>query len=143
MQGQLAQPLDVMAVVTSKDKKTVEALDVDQVFVVHYAINHVAKHAQFVVGFGGKDSSGKLHLFPELREKLSQITIGGDDFVKWFETAEGNPKRELTQAFLDQIFAEVILPACQKLAWGMEEIDVHLNGKSCFKVEKPKAKPAA
>lgn len=132
MQGKLAQSLDVMAIVTDKEARTSEVLDIDQVYVVSYSVNHTAQSAQFAVGFGGMDSNGKLHLCPEQQRAVTQVTIRNPVFSELFEDKNGNPLRELSQDFLDKVFAEQVLPACNNAVWGMNDMNVSIDGKPAY-----------
>lgn len=136
MQAALARPLDVMSVVTDRTNRKSEVIDVNQVFVVSEIRDHDKQLAQFVVAFGGKDSTGKLHICPIRRQKMTQITIPPDLYAKYFNDSNGNPRRGILQADLDELFAEHIVPSCDRLAWGMESVHVVMDGELIYSKDK-------
>lgn len=138
MKGQLTKSLDAMAALIDAEARTAEVIDVDHVYVVDLHINYVAKVASFVLAFGGKDSSGKLHMCPQRRESMAKLSINSPDFEKYFQTPEGNPRHDLSAAHLRTAFTEVLVPAANQLVWGMEELEVRIDGQSIYKKEKPK-----
>jgi len=117
MQGKIKVSLDVMAVVTDKAQRKTEAVNVDQVYVVSQYVDWLNQLAQFTLAIGGKDSSGRLSICPELRDKLARISIKDETFRQYFATPEGNPKTWLTADEQAALFADVLIPMAYKLVW--------------------------
>lgn len=137
MKAKLKDAVDVMAVITNKETRASEVIDVDHVFVVSQTINWIGNVAQFVVAFGGVDSTGRLHLCPERKENLANITINEPTFSELFR-ANANPLRELPQSLLDEVFAGVVIPACDKHCWGLDEVEIAMDDVTVFSKEKNK-----
>lgn len=132
----MTSPIDMMAVVTDKTTRTAEALEVDCIQVVSFQLNYVGRLAVFIVAFGGCDSTGKFHVDPARKDKLAQVVINDPLFKELFETADGNPRRDLSQEFLDTLFVEHVIPAADKLCWTFENVEFQMNGKSVFRKTK-------
>lgn len=135
MYAKLTKPLDVMAAVVDKNSKAVECLDVDCIQVISITINHIAKIAQFVLAFGGCDSTGRFHLCPQRRENMSQVTIANEKFNEYF-LVDGNPRMDFPESFMNMLFERELVGASNDRAWGLDELEVTLQGKSIYKKQK-------
>lgn len=136
MLGRFKDSLDLMAIVTDKEKRSTEALDVNYVYVVEEKKNYLNKIAVFVLAFGGMDSTGKLHVDQSRVNNGAQVIIKSPLFEQLFETPEGNPKYENTQDELNQLFTEHLLPNADKYAWSFDEYTIEVPGQATLQKTK-------
>lgn len=108
MLGKLAEPIDSIAVMIDKANLQTEGVHVDHIFVDEFLISYSKNMARFILGFAGKDSGGRLRTFEGNTGAV--ITISGEGFDAMFRDVNGNPVRELTKDFLDDVFVSALLP---------------------------------
>ena len=133
MHCKLDKSLDMMAVVVDKDKRTTECLDVDRVQVMSYRVNYVGRYADFVLAFGGCDSTGKFHMDPKRSTELANCVIKDPVFGELFDDAVGNPIVGLSAKTIETVFAEHVLPIADKMCWQFDDVEMQMDGKTVFK----------
>lgn len=139
---QLVKPIGLMAVIVDEELRLSETLDVDQIRVVSMTINVVQGFANFVLAFGGIDSTGRFHpdhkhaedAFPVVIQRANQPA----EFDRLF-TEVGTPgsiKTTYEPDYFEVIAEQILLPTAYKLMWGAEhkypDMEVQIAGRTVF-----------
>lgn len=135
MHAKMKQALDVMGVIVNKEKRTAEVVNVDCIQIVEWRISSQPRVAQFVIAFGGCDSTGKFHSSPDQKE-LAAITIHDPVFSQYFMASDGNLKRGFSEELMDEVFRDAIIPIAVERCWTFDEIEISMADITVFKKEK-------
>lgn len=150
---QLVKPLGLMAVIIDEELRLSETLDVDQIRIVSIVINVIQGHAQFIMAFGGIDSTGRFHPDPKRAEDAFPVVIQRQnqpvEFDRLFTEAgtPGSIKTTFEPGFFDVIAEEILLPTAYKLIWGAADrypdMEIQISGRTVFSQKLMKDKEAA
>lgn len=132
MHGTMTESLGVMAALTEPQARIVEVVEVNTIQVVSMVVNYIDKVAQFALAFGGTSAAGIFHMDHDRRDMLASVTIANPDFDRLF-LVTGNPKRELTQQFLDDLFISILIPTANDRVWNIPGLEVSMDGSVVYK----------
>lgn len=134
---------NLMAVVTDTVERTSEVLDADHFQIADFRVNVEAKMIQVAIVFGGYDSTGKWHTDP--RQSAGSISISGErpeqiaNYNALALDKAGNPHCCYDEAWFRRLFVDCgMLQLLNDRIWGHESCEIHIDGRSAFKKEKPK-----
>lgn len=150
MYYRLKSPVGEIAVVTDRTKRASEFLDVDAISVESHVINNHSGVAQFSLGLGGVDSTGKFHL--DTSQEVVNLTVERKkspfhtaQFDVNFRDENGNARHDYPRSFWDRLMRDTLIPAAYVQQWGapdkfpnMEVVDA--TGATVFHPDQLKQK---
>jgi hypothetical protein len=146
----LRKPIGEMAVVTDKEKRLSEFLDVDAIGIIAHVINDHTGTAHFTLAFGAVDSKGKFHLDPANAQNVAQLVMDRNNpeqreaFDSLFRDEIGNSRCHYPREFFEQFMKDHLIPVAHRQIWGAKhpDMEVELNGGLIFQSPRRKEKSA-
>lgn len=135
MHAKFKKPLDVMAVITDKEARTTEVMDVDCIYLEQLQIFLDRSVANITLRIGSCDSKGKFHPSHEYDDKIARMNIVNPIFTELFLDDSGNFKNEITKEDFTKIYS-VGIPGANQLVWGFDDVEVTLEDSDKSIVDK-------
>lgn len=121
-----------------------EIVVADRLIVADLTVNLLGRTIKMALVFGGYDSLGKWHT--DTRQQAAIISISGDraEQKEAYESLVHCPKGNPHCNYGDEFFTSILTDSttgfelANKVVWGESDMEIYLDEKSAFKVEKGK-----
>jgi len=133
----LDAPVGVMPIITNKQTRTAEVIDINGLSLISIVINAYTGIAQFALAFGGYDANGRFHMAETMKDDVAVISLTRQEAPELFDTlfcdVDGNPRCEFDKQFFTELLESLLLKIAYR-QWGgkVPDLKASVEGRCCF-----------